>query len=62
MIVETSDSRFFRVTETNDANLTHVWFGHQVKPVKTPFGVKWEIKSTVKDVLVRKAASRVVEA
>ena len=62
MIVETSDNRFFRVTETNDANLSHVWFGHEVKRKKTDFGVQWVIKATIRDALVRKSASRVVEA
>ena len=62
MIIETSCNRFFRVTETNQPGLEHVWSGHEVKRKKTPLGIQWVIKATIKDVLVRKAATRVVEA
>lgn len=60
MIIETSDNRFYRVTETGDANLAHVWYGTRVrKDKKTGEWVrtgKWSVE------LVRKAATRVVEA
>ena len=31
MIVETTDNQLFRVTETNDVNLAHVFYGVAVK-------------------------------
>ena len=58
MIIETSDNRFYRVRETNDPNLAHVWLGVPVKRVKGGFIERAHARA----VLVRKAASRVVEA
>ena len=69
MIIETSDNRFYRVTETGSADLAHVWFGVAVKKVRG----EWVINAKRKTAggrtvnrsfpeLVRKAASRVVEA
>ena len=57
MIIETSCNHFFRVTETNDANLSHVWYGVEVKRVKGEFVPKKNARTT----LVRKAATRIVE-
>lgn len=60
MIIETSDNRFYRVNETGNPDLDHVWYGARVKKdKKTGKWVrtgKWGIE------LVRKAATRVVEA
>lgn len=60
MIIETSDNRFYRVTETGNPDLAHVWNGARVKrDRKTGEWVrtgKWSVE------LVRKAATRVVEA
>lgn len=58
MIIETSANQFFRVTETGDVNLSHVWNGVEVKKVKGTFVDKKNSRS----VLVRKEATRVVEA
>lgn len=58
MIIETSDNRFYQVRETGDANLAHVWVGHAVKRVKGA----WVAKAKARTELVRKAASRIVEA
>lgn len=56
MIIETSCNHLYRVRDTNDANLAHVWFGVEVKRVKGAFVPKKNARET----LVRKAASRVV--
>lgn len=58
MIIETSANQFFRVTETGDANLAHVWNGVQVKRSKGA----WVDRAKARTVLVRKDSSRVVEA
>jgi hypothetical protein len=58
MIIETSDNRFYQVQELNDADLSHVWTGFQVKRTKGA----WVAKAKARVELVRKAASRVVEA
>lgn len=65
MIVETSDNRFYRVTETGDPNLAHVWYGIPVRKVKG----EWVLTAAATRkpqgkaaILVRKAATRVVEA
>jgi hypothetical protein len=62
-IVETSDNRFYRVTETGHPNLTHVWFGVQVKRSKgewvmVPASLKRY--SNGRPEMVRKAATRIV--
>jgi hypothetical protein len=64
VIIETSDNRFYRVTETNQAGLDHVWLGTQVK--RTAKG--WAVPAAVlkrkphrQQELVRKAATRVVQ-
>lgn len=60
MIIETSDNRFYVVTETGDANLAHVYFGRQCRRNKA--GV-WILKNpnAPRPELVRKAATRIVE-
>ena len=58
MIIQTSAGQTFRVTETGDANLAHVWYGVAVKKVRGD----WVDKANNFPHLVRKEASRVVEA
>jgi hypothetical protein len=55
-IIETSDNRFFRVTDA--AGLDHVWNGIEVKRSKGA----WVPKAKAREQIVRKAASRIVEA
>jgi len=57
MIIETTDNRFYRVRETGQDGLDHVWFG---LPVKRSKG-QWVEKAKARTELVRKEASRVVE-
>lgn len=57
MVVETSCNNFYKVEETNNPNLAHVWFGVAVKRVKG----QWVPKVKARKELVRKEASRVVE-
>lgn len=57
MIIETSCNTFYRVRETNDENLAHVWYGVAIKRVKG----QWVEKAKARTELVRKAATRVVE-
>lgn len=58
MIIETSANQLFRVTETGDAELAHVWNGVEVKKVRGA----WIDKKSARPQLVRKEATRVVEA
>ena len=58
MIIETSDNRFYSVQPAQDPSLDHVWIGFEVKRSKG----EWVAKATSRVGLVRKAASRVVEA
>lgn len=58
MVIETSCNHFYRVAEIADAALSHVWSGVEVKRVR---GV-WVDKKNARLELVRKAASRIVEA
>lgn len=58
MIIETTNNRFYRVEETNQEGLDHVWFGFEVKRTRDGFARKVRARRT----LVRKEASRVVEA
>ena len=55
-IIETSCNHFYRVRETGDARLDHVWFGVEVKKVRG----EWVSKAKARERLVRKAASRIV--
>lgn len=57
MIIETSCNQTYRVRETNDANLAHVWYGVAVKRVKG----QWVEKAKARTALVRKEASRIIE-
>ena len=66
MIVETSDSRFYRVHDTAEEALAHVWYGLPVKKVKGEFvhtaaATKMLAKCRPFE-LVRKIGCRVVEA
>lgn len=58
MIIQTSAGHLYRVTETNDPELAHVWFGTEVKRAKGEYVPKKNARKT----LVRKEASRMVEA
>lgn len=58
MIIETSCNNFYRVTETNDVNLAHVWYSVAVKRVKGA----WVEKAKARRELVRKAATKVIES
>lgn len=65
MIIETSCNTFYRVTETNQTGLDHVWLGIEV--VRTANG--WEVPARVlkrkphrRQELVRKEASKVISA
>jgi hypothetical protein len=60
VIIETSDNRFYRVTETGQDGLDHVWFGiEQKRSSKAKDG--YTAKANARKELVRKAATRVVE-
>lgn len=58
MIIETSSNRFYRVVEIENPDLAHCWMGIEVKRVRGEFVPKKNAYSE----LVRKAATRVVEA
>jgi hypothetical protein len=58
MIIETSANELYRVRETGNPALAHVWLGIAVKRVKGEFVPK----ANRREELVRKAASRVVVA
>jgi hypothetical protein len=58
VIIETSDNRFYRVWETEQDGLEHVWFGYPAKHTKHG----WTHKANARKELVRKAATRLVEA
>lgn len=60
MIIETSDNRFYRVTEINDPNLAHCWYGIELR--KNRKTGKLTPRDASRLELVRKAATRVVEA
>lgn len=62
MIIETSDNRFYRVTETNTAGLEHCYYGKRVKRVRGEWVLTAEAERKVLPELVRKAATRIVEA
>jgi hypothetical protein len=56
MIIEDSTNRLFRVTDAE--GIDHAWKGVEVKKVKGAYVPK----SKAREILVRKAASKVVEA
>lgn len=65
MIIETSDNRFYRVVETGSMELAHVWYGVRVKKVRGQWVFTAEGRRAYmnqRPELVRKAATRVVEA
>lgn len=57
MIVETLANQFFRIRETDNANLAHVWHGIEVKRVRGAYVPK----AKAREILVRKLGTRVVE-
>lgn len=60
MIIETSANRFYEVWETNESNLSHVWYGLPIKQVRG----RWILKASARrehPEIVRKAATRVVQ-
>lgn len=57
MIIETTANQFYRVTETGEPNLAHVWNGVQVKRSKGA----WVDKAKARIELVRKAGCKIVE-
>ena len=61
MIIETACNRFYSVIETEKHDLAHVWYGLPVKRVKGVW-VHKQSKHGVKVELVRKEATRLVEA
>lgn len=58
MIIESSDNRLYRVEETGDADLAHVWFGIEVKKSHGAYVPKAKSRRT----LVRKDATKVIAA
>lgn len=56
MVIETSANQFYRVRPCSDCD--HVWLGIEQKRVKGVFVPK----AKAREILVRKAATRIVEA
>jgi hypothetical protein len=56
MIIETSAGQRFRVSDAD--GIDHAWIGVEVKKAKG----EWVAKANARPMLVRKAASRVLEA
>jgi len=56
MIIETSSNQLFRVRDS--ADFDHAWIGVEVKKV----GGVYMPKAKAREILVRKAASRIVDA
>lgn len=54
-IIETTDNRFYRVTETGSADLAHVWSGTRVKRSAG----QWVDCKNARQELVRKIGARV---
>jgi hypothetical protein len=59
MIIETSANRFYQVTETNIPELAHCWYGFELRRKVGEYIIK---RPGERAELVRKAATRVVEA
>jgi hypothetical protein len=58
MIIENTANQIYRVTETSDVNLAHVWYGIEVKKVKG----EWVPKAKARNQLVSKAhLHRIIE-
>jgi hypothetical protein len=66
MIIETTENRFYSVRETGDENLAHVWYGYEVKKLSPRqaiiSGCDFAPKGKARMQMVRKAATRIVEA
>jgi hypothetical protein len=60
MIIETSANRFYEVFENVSPELAHVWRGEEVKRDRKTG--EWKYTKARRSELVRKAASRIVEA
>jgi hypothetical protein len=65
MIIETTANQLYTVAETGNPALAHVWYGIPVKKVRgeyvpTARGVNLQRRNSPE--LVRKAATRIVEA
>jgi len=58
MIIETSDNRFYRVIKNINSDLSHCWDAVAVKKVRGT----WVDRARARTELVRKAATRIVEA
>lgn len=58
MIIETTANQYFEVTETGDSNLSHVWYGQQVKRTKNGFIPVKKIRME----LVRKLGTKLIQA
>lgn len=61
-IIETSCNRLFRVSDHPDARIDHAWLGIEVKRIRSPMGDSYEPKVKAREQLVRKAATRIIEA
>lgn len=62
MIVETTANRFYRVNETGDANLAHLWYGTRVRKARGHAATeRWVQDNTGRPELVRKAGCRIVD-
>lgn len=59
MIIETSDNRFYRVSDTANPDLAHCWYGARVRRDKKTG--EWVRTGSWTVELVRKAATRIVE-
>jgi hypothetical protein len=63
MIIETSANELYRVRETGNPDLAHLWLGTPVKRTKGGFALKAEaLKANFREHAVRKAACRFVSA
>ena len=66
MVIETSCNQFYRVRETGDASLAHVWYGVAVKRVRcgkrATASFDYIPKANAREIMVRKAGSRVMES
>lgn len=58
MVIETSDNRFYRVTDCKEPEYAHLWHGFRVKKVRG----KWVEAAKAQLTYIRKAATRIVEA
>lgn len=59
MIIETSCNKLYDVSEHSDPMLAHCWYGVEVKRAK---GGTFAPKAKARITLVRKAATRILEA